>query len=125
MNQKSKTHFSHFLFLVAQTEELKRRVSFGFHFSSDRTEMVEQSTAVEPASRRRTSGRMARTLKTKNRAEKELLVRRRVGLLDDKEDDQPLKKLKLDIVEKSDEAKIKDTLRRFNKHYLHFVQVLF
>ncbi|KAJ0035947.1 hypothetical protein Pint_26151 [Pistacia integerrima] len=31
----------------------------------------------------------------------------------------------VNLAEKSDHAKVKETLRLFNKHYLHFVQVGF
>ncbi|KAJ7971785.1 histone-lysine N-methyltransferase, H3 lysine-9 specific SUVH4 [Quillaja saponaria] len=146
--------------------------------STDLKESTEPKDPKESAVERRVSAR----IHTKQRAEKELLVRRRVELLDDPEEggsknrtsmrykrrrkdanvgdkevvveekqkdkgdwgtDESTKSsgveggnaVKMDIekrvdsecgtanlVEKSDSAKVKDTLRLFNKHYLHFVQ---
>ncbi|KAJ7976300.1 histone-lysine N-methyltransferase, H3 lysine-9 specific SUVH4 [Quillaja saponaria] len=135
---------------------------------------VGAQVGSEPEVQRRFSTR----IQTKQRAEKELLVRRRVELLDDQEEGGSKKKstrnkrrwndtnvgenevlveeeqkvlltnesikfdgaggekaVKMDfegrvdsesgttnLVEKSDFAKVKDTLRLFNKHYLHLVQ---
>ncbi|XP_062105321.1 histone-lysine N-methyltransferase, H3 lysine-9 specific SUVH4 [Humulus lupulus] len=106
----------------------------------------------EPSSTRRHSAR----IKLRQKVEKEVLVRRRVELLDGRpEGDGASKKRRLSssstnavvstpeplVIEenttinlsesgptplnlegKSDHAKVKETLRLFNKHYLHFVQ---
>lgn len=141
-------------------------------------ENLDELTAEEPREskessvQRRTSARV----QSKQKVDKELLVRRRVELLDDREDASDRKKTKrckrscndknvgkeevvggqrrvnkleestlLDdkstnvgsvevvdsgngtgnFVDKSDFVKVKETIRLFNKHYLHFVQVSF
>jgi euchromatic histone-lysine N-methyltransferase len=94
--------------------------------------------------------RVSSRLQVKQKPQKELLVRRRVELLDDNEEG-PRKKANVrgrqsltsenevaevpksgleggiskasDSVEKSDHVRVKETLRLFNKHYLYFVQV--
>ncbi|GMN57388.1 hypothetical protein TIFTF001_026500 [Ficus carica] len=45
-----------------------------------------------------------------------------VNLLPEVETKKPSDGVTTNLVEKSDHAKIKDTIRLFNKHYLHFVQ---
>lgn len=93
--------------------------------------------------------RVSSRLQVKQKPQKELLVRRRVELLDDNEEG-PRKKANVrgrqsltsenevaevpksgleggiskasDSVEKSDHVRVKETLRLFNKHYLYFVQ---
>lgn len=108
---------------------------------SDRN--LEESPDVKRSTRRASA-----RIQLKQRAEKEVLVRRRVELLDDREDGRGggTKKrtpssnhtrrsngptpiavengpTSLNLEGKSDHAKVKETLRLFNKHYLNFVQV--
>ena len=101
---------------------------------------ADSSPSPSPPLRRRSSGRIRQVTL---RAEKELLVRRRVDLLDSNAqppstanpNPNPIKRRKKAVISsppphkscpappKSEHAKIRETLRLFNKYYLHFVQV--